>query len=147
MFLIDLLLFTIYVPSILDLGVCLATTISRYLGIMATENADGGSEPVSIQTKHGNQHLDKNCDIRSLEERHERQLLEDPNGVTQGAQPGIQKAEATALVWTRTALYATYAWSVSLALSPKDRLISNIVCTGFGYASLFYPCNRPSARI
>ena len=78
---------------------------------MAIQNANGGSdEPVSIQTKNGNQHDHENSDVRSLEERHARQLLEDPNSVTRGAQPGIQKAEATALVWTRTALYATYAW-------------------------------------
>lgn len=114
---------------------------------MAIENAEGGSEPVSIKTKHGNQHLDEDGDVRSLEERHERQLLEDPNGVTHGAQPGIQKAEAAALVWTRKALYATYAWSVSFTLSPKDTLMSDIVCTGFGYASSFCPCSRLSARI
>jgi hypothetical protein len=78
---------------------------------MATQNANGGSdEPESIQTKNGIQREHENSDIRSLEERYERQFLEDPNGVTQGAQTGIQKAEATALVWTRTALYATYAW-------------------------------------
>lgn len=115
---------------------------------MGIQNANNGSdEPVSIRTKHGNQH--ENCDNRSLEERHERQLLEDPNGVTQGAQPGIQKAEATALVWTRTALYATYAWLVLFTLQscPKYRSVSDIPWTGFGYASSFYPCSRQSIQI
>lgn len=78
---------------------------------MATRKVNGDfDEPVSIQTINGNHHESENSDVRSLEERHEQQLREDPNGVTKGAQPGIQKAEATALVWTRTALYATYAW-------------------------------------
>jgi hypothetical protein len=78
---------------------------------MDTQKPDCGSDqPVSIQIKNCNQHEHENSDIRTLEERHEEQLLEYPNGITKGAQPGIQKAEATALVWTRTALYATYAW-------------------------------------
>lgn len=51
-----------------------------------------------------------NEDTQSLEERNERELLEHPDEVTQEAQVGVQKAEATALVWSKTALYATYAW-------------------------------------
>lgn len=51
-----------------------------------------------------------NSDSQSLEERNERQVLDYPDEVTQDAQIGVQKAEATALVWSRTALYATYAW-------------------------------------
>ncbi|PCG95332.1 Major facilitator superfamily domain, general substrate transporter [Penicillium occitanis (nom. inval.)] len=103
---------------------------------MAIQNANGGSdEPVSIQTKNGNQHDHENSDVRSLEERHERQLVEDPNGVTQGAQPGIQKAEATALVWTRTALYATYAWIwiCFFVLSMQSSINTNLIY--YAYAS------------
>jgi hypothetical protein len=51
-----------------------------------------------------------NSDTQSLEERNERQVLEYPDKITQEAHIGVQKAEATALVWSRTALYATYAW-------------------------------------
>ncbi|PKX88815.1 siderochrome-iron transporter crmC [Aspergillus novofumigatus IBT 16806] len=49
-------------------------------------------------------------DTVSLEEKNERELIEHPNEITQDAQIGVQKAEATALVWSKTALYATYAW-------------------------------------
>ncbi|QKX64817.1 uncharacterized protein TRUGW13939_11993 [Talaromyces rugulosus] len=97
---------------------------------MATQNANGGSdEPDSIQTKNGNQHEHENSNVGSLEERYARQLLEDPNGVTQGAQTGIQKAEATALVWTRTALYATYAWIwlCFFVLSMQSSINANLV--------------------
>ncbi|KAJ5885809.1 hypothetical protein N7504_011645 [Penicillium tannophilum] len=51
-----------------------------------------------------------NSDSESLEERNERQVLDHPDEITAGAQIGVQKAEATALVWSRTALYTTYAW-------------------------------------
>jgi hypothetical protein len=46
----------------------------------------------------------------SLEEKSEKEAIEHPNEITQDAQLGVQKAEATALVWSKTALYATYAW-------------------------------------
>lgn len=46
----------------------------------------------------------------SLDERNEKEIVEHPNEVTQEAQAGVQKAEAVALVWSTTALYATYAW-------------------------------------
>lgn len=49
-------------------------------------------------------------DTVSLEEKNEREIIEHPNEITQDAQIGVQKAEATALVWSKTALYATYAW-------------------------------------
>lgn len=51
-----------------------------------------------------------NSDSKSLEEKNERQVLDHPDEITAGAQIGVQKAEATALVWSRTALYTTYAW-------------------------------------
>ncbi|KAF7182820.1 hypothetical protein CNMCM7691_002481 [Aspergillus felis] len=49
-------------------------------------------------------------DTPSPEEKNEREIIEHPNEITQDAQIGVQKAEATALVWSKTALYATYAW-------------------------------------
>ncbi|GIJ87974.1 hypothetical protein Asppvi_006890 [Aspergillus pseudoviridinutans] len=49
-------------------------------------------------------------DTPSLEEKNEREIIEHPDEITQDAQIGVQKAEATALVWSTTALYATYAW-------------------------------------
>jgi hypothetical protein len=49
-------------------------------------------------------------DSLSLTEKNEREVIEHPDEITQDAQIGVQKAEATALVWSKTALYATYAW-------------------------------------
>jgi hypothetical protein len=46
----------------------------------------------------------------SLEQRNENEIIEHPNEVTQNAQIGVRKAEATALVWSKTAVRAIYAW-------------------------------------
>lgn len=46
----------------------------------------------------------------SLEERDDRENRAHPDQVTQDAQLGQQKAEAMALVWSKKALIATYAW-------------------------------------
>lgn len=78
---------------------------------MVMTAVDFGSDPKessNIQTTRRENQSDG--DTQSLEERNERELLEHPDEVTQEAQVGVQKAEATALVWSKTALYATYAW-------------------------------------
>lgn len=49
-------------------------------------------------------------DTLSLEARNDKEIQQHPDQVTAGAQDGIQKAEAAALVWTKTALYCTFAW-------------------------------------
>lgn len=49
-------------------------------------------------------------DDLSVAERNDRELEKHPDQVTRKAQIGQQKAEAAALVWSRTALYCTYAW-------------------------------------
>nr|ANF07276.1 MFS transporter [Paecilomyces fulvus] len=46
----------------------------------------------------------------SLEVREARENEKHPDEVTQGAQLGVQKAEAAALVWGKKAVYGTYAW-------------------------------------
>ncbi|KAJ5645845.1 hypothetical protein N7490_002217 [Penicillium lividum] len=73
--------------------------------------------------------LQANSDTQSLEERNERQVLDHPDEVTQDAQIGVQKAEATALVWSRTALYATYAWIwlCFFVLSMQSSIGSNVM--------------------
>ncbi|KAJ5758453.1 hypothetical protein N7520_005609 [Penicillium odoratum] len=73
--------------------------------------------------------LHANSDSQSLEERNERQILNHPGEVTQDAQIGVQKAEATALVWSRTALYATYAWMwlCFFVLSMQSSISSNVM--------------------
>lgn len=46
----------------------------------------------------------------SLEERNEIEIDEHPDSVTADAQIGQRKAEAAALVWSRSAVLATYGW-------------------------------------
>lgn len=48
----------------------------------------------------------------SLEERNERNIQLHPDEVTKDAHLGVQKAEATAMVWSKPALFGTYAWYV-----------------------------------
>lgn len=50
------------------------------------------------------------ADTLSLEEREAKQIQAHPDTITSNAQPGLQKAEATTLVWSKKALYGTYAW-------------------------------------
>ncbi|KAI3054129.1 hypothetical protein CBS147353_11466 [Aspergillus niger] len=46
---------------------------------------------------------------QSLEQKNEKEVQEHPDEVTGDARAGVQKAEATALVWTKKTLYSTYA--------------------------------------
>ncbi|EME79287.1 uncharacterized protein MYCFIDRAFT_71925 [Pseudocercospora fijiensis CIRAD86] len=55
-------------------------------------------------------HSDSDSDNLSLEARNEKEIQQHPDKVTAGAQEGVQKAEAAALVWTKPVLYATFAW-------------------------------------
>lgn len=87
-----------------------------------------------------------NADAQSLEERDEREVLEHPDQITHDAQAGIQKAEATALVWSRKALYSTYTWYV-FQTATNHALGSNMKSqfAGYGCASSFCQCNPQSA--
>lgn len=49
-------------------------------------------------------------DRSSLEARAEREIELHPGQVTEGADLGVQKAEAAALVWSKKALIGIYAW-------------------------------------
>lgn len=49
-------------------------------------------------------------DTLSLEAKNEKEVQEHPDSITQHAQLGVKKAEATALVWSKGALYGTFAW-------------------------------------
>ncbi|CAI7594302.1 unnamed protein product [Penicillium crustosum] len=91
---------------------------------------DFGSDPkgpVNIETTTRENQASENT--QSLEERNERELLEHPDKVTQEAQVGVQKAEATALVWSKPALYATYAWIwlCFFILSMQSSISSNVI--------------------
>ncbi|KKK14577.1 hypothetical protein P175DRAFT_0467839 [Aspergillus ochraceoroseus IBT 24754] len=46
----------------------------------------------------------------SLFARNEKEVQEHPDQVTADAHVGVQKAEASAMVWSKKAVYATYAW-------------------------------------
>lgn len=46
----------------------------------------------------------------SLEQQNEKEIMQHPDEVTASAQLGVKKAEAAALVWSKKAVYATYAW-------------------------------------
>ena len=39
-----------------------------------------------------------------------KEIEAHPDQVTEGATPGVQKAEAAALVWPKKVVYAIYAW-------------------------------------
>lgn len=45
-----------------------------------------------------------------LADRNEKDILAHPDEITLGALPGVQKAEAAALVWSQKAVYCLYAW-------------------------------------
>lgn len=49
-------------------------------------------------------------DTLSLEARNEKEVQLHPDQVTRDASMGVQKAEAVALVWSKKAVWATYAW-------------------------------------
>lgn len=49
----------------------------------------------------------------SLTERNAENVEKHPDEVTQDAYLGVQKAEAAALVWSKKAVYLTYAWYVA----------------------------------
>lgn len=49
-------------------------------------------------------------DNLSLEARNDLEIQAHPDEITADAQPGVQKAEAAALVWGKPAVYSTYAW-------------------------------------
>jgi hypothetical protein len=49
-------------------------------------------------------------DTLSLEAQNEKEVQLHPDEITHNADLGIQKAEAAALVWSKKAVYLTYAW-------------------------------------
>ncbi|KAM0421199.1 hypothetical protein ACHAPT_011091 [Fusarium lateritium] len=49
-------------------------------------------------------------DSLSLDEKNEKEVIENGGHVTANAQIGVQKAEAAALVWSKKTVLITYAW-------------------------------------
>lgn len=62
------------------------------------------------ETKENEKSGSDSNDRSSLEARAEREIELHPDQVTEGADLGVQKAEAAALVWSKTALICIYAW-------------------------------------
>jgi hypothetical protein len=61
------------------------------------------------------EHSFKDCsasdsDSLSLDAQNEKEIQLHPDEITRNADLGIQKAEAAALVWSKKAVYLTYAW-------------------------------------
>lgn len=75
---------------------------------MVFRNSDKAKDDINIRTATAEARAD--ADAQSLEDRDEREVLEHPDQITHDAQAGVQKAEATALVWSKKGLYSTYAW-------------------------------------
>jgi len=73
-------------------------------GVTATENFERENG------KSGNYTSGSDSDSLDLLDKNEKDIREHPDEITASAQPGIQKAEAAALVWSKKAVYATYAW-------------------------------------
>ncbi|CAG7972773.1 unnamed protein product [Penicillium olsonii] len=65
----------------------------------------------------------------SLEQRNEREIAAHPSEITRNAQNGVQKAEATALVWSKKAVYAIYAWiwMCYFILSMQSSISANMI--------------------
>ena len=70
-------------------------------GLVATEN----HQPEKNEKPGSDSH-----DRSRVEARAEREIELHPGQVTEGADLGVQKAEAAALVWSKTALIGIYAW-------------------------------------
>ncbi|KAH8884084.1 MFS general substrate transporter [Thozetella sp. PMI_491] len=78
---------------------------------IANDVPDDGAAPHADPEKDATGEItDTNSSRLSLDERNEKEIVEHGNQVTSDAQLGVQKAEAAALVWSKTAVRLTYAW-------------------------------------
>lgn len=71
----------------------------------ATQQVDEKADPNVYDSS-----ATSDSDTLSLEARAEKEANEHPDRVTSWEETGVQKAEAAALVWSKKAVYATYAW-------------------------------------
>ncbi|KAI2785682.1 Major facilitator coppper-regulated transporter crmC [Penicillium oxalicum] len=100
---------------------------------MVFRNSDKAKDDINIRTATAEARAD--ADAQSLEDRDEREVLEHPDQITHDAQAGVQKAEATALVWSKKGLYSTYAWIwlCFFVLSMQSSISNNMIY--YAYAS------------
>lgn len=76
----------------------------------AIANSNVDHPTVSDEKKSADLSESDSDDNLSLEARNEKEIRLHPDSITADAQPGVQKAEAAALVWSKPALYTAYAW-------------------------------------
>ena len=70
--------------------------------------------------KNAEVHTSTDSDSLDLVDRNEKEIQEHPDEITADAQPGVQKAEAIALVWDKKSLCFIYAWSVVTTRSTQN---------------------------
>jgi len=70
-------------------------------------DAEKGEQHTNVAT---DKYDSDSTDTKSLEARNEAEVQQHPDQVTRDAHIGVQKAEATTLVWGKPALIFTYAW-------------------------------------
>jgi MFS family permease len=75
-----------------------------------TNVVPAASDPKDLPADQDDSVTDVDSDTLSLEARNEKEVESNPDQVTKDAQLGQRKAEAAALVWTKGAVYGTYAW-------------------------------------
>lgn len=83
-------------------------------------------------------------DTLSLEARNEKEVQAHPDQITSYVDLGIKKAEAAALVWSRKAVYATYAWYVLTSWKFYNERRGLFSEPGYGSASSCWPFNSQS---
>ncbi|KAK9447406.1 siderophore iron transporter mirB [Limtongia smithiae] len=106
--------------------------MTRPLAISATANLSSSSGDENESEKNVDvpvTNVEVDLDRLSLEEKNEREVIEHPDEITPTAQIGVQKAEAMTLIWSKTAMYGTYAWIwlCFFILSLQSSINSNVI--------------------
>ncbi|KAI1868381.1 hypothetical protein JX265_007204 [Neoarthrinium moseri] len=114
--------------TIFTMGGVLDLVRGRRDGAVVHDIATSGPAATEGKTEAGAV-SDSNSDRLSLEERNEKEIIEHPDTVTADAQLGQKKAEAAALVWSKPAVYATYAWIwiCFFMLALQQSILSNVM--------------------
>ncbi|KAI9374332.1 major facilitator superfamily domain-containing protein [Aspergillus egyptiacus] len=78
--------------------------------IISRDRSPANTQPG--ESKHPQDHVVQDSDSSDLDlsARNEKEVELHPDRVTEDAHLGVKKAEAAAMVWSKKAVYATYAW-------------------------------------
>ncbi|KAL4811065.1 major facilitator superfamily domain-containing protein [Aspergillus unguis] len=74
------------------------------------EPAEPAHESKEPHNNVANEGHESDSTDQTLFARNEKEVERNPDKVTEDAHLGVQKAEAAAMVWSKKAVYATYAW-------------------------------------